>query len=171
VNSSSERRSLIIACVAGVVVLAVAGVSLAGLKRVDRREHCLWNLSRIGMVIIAAEPRKTAEWDRIGTGRLFFRDFEQWPGPPPFPFDPRWFCCPEVGKAVPGRIDYRGPAASIRELDKDEPVVADKPGNHGAGEGGNIVFRNGSSRSVPEADPAWARAAATTSDRENPIKP
>ena len=161
-NSSSDRKSIIVASVAGVLVLALAGVSLSSLKRVDRRELCLWNLSRIGMVVIAAESRKAAEWDRIGTGRLFFRDFERWPGPPPFTFDPRWFCCPEVGSAVAGRIDYRGPATSIRALNKDEPIVADISGNHGAGEGGNVVFRSGEAKSVSESDPAWTRAAAAT---------
>ena len=61
-----------------------------------------------------------------------------------------------------GRIDYRGPASPIRRMDRDDPIVADRPGNHGPGAGGNVVLRSGSVKTVPETDPAWGRAAATT---------
>ncbi|HEU4339633.1 MAG TPA: hypothetical protein VFS19_06155 [Planctomycetota bacterium] len=162
-NSSTERRSLILAVVIGIAVLAVAGVSVAGLRRVDRREQCLWNLSRVGMAVIAAEPANAAGWDRIGTGRRFFVDFADWPGPPPFPIDPRWFCCPQVGVVEVGRIDYRGPSLPLRGMDRNDPIAADRPGNHGSGEGGNVALRSGSVMSVSELDPAWTRAAATTS--------
>jgi len=47
-------------------------------------------------------------------------------------------------------------------MDRNDPVAADRPGNHGSGEGGNVVLRGGSVKSVPEADPAWVRAASTT---------
>jgi hypothetical protein len=163
VNPSAERRGVIAAAVAGAALIAVGVVALAGLRRVDRREQCLWQLSRVGMAVIAAEARDSAGWDRIGTGRRFFTDFAEWPGPPPFPIDPQWFCCPEVGPPAPGRIDYRGPSASLRGMDKNDPIAADRPGNHGAGEGGNVVLRGGSVKYVPESDPAWARAASTTS--------
>lgn len=159
------NRSLVVAISIGVVLVAVAFIAIAGLKKVDRRETCLWNLSRIGHVVIAAEARDAAGWDRISTGQKFFMDFMDWPGPPPFPIDPIWFCCPSVDKPRRGRIDYRGPSAPLRSLSKDDPVVADLPGNHGAGEGGNVCFRNGSVKSVPEADPAWTRAMATTDSR------
>jgi len=143
-------------------LIAVGAVALAGLKQVDRREQCLWQLSRVGMVVIAAEPRESAAWDRVGQGRRFFLDVADWPKPP-FPIDVRWFCCPEVGAPVVGRIDYRGPASPLRRMDRDDPIMADRPGNHGAGGGGNVVLRGGAARSVPEADPAWVRASTTTS--------
>src|SRR5688572_3175567 len=158
-----ERRGIIAVALAGVAVLAIVVVSLAGLRRVDRRETCLWNLSRVGLAVIASEPRAVEGWDRVGTGARFFQDFRDWPGPPPFPIEPAWFCCPEVGRPSPGRIDYRGPATPLRALDRNEPIVADRPGNHGAREGGNVVLRNGSVMTVSEADPAWSRAAVTTS--------
>jgi hypothetical protein len=161
-DPKSERRGLIAAGLAGVALLAVGVVALMGLKRVDRREMCLWNLSRIGLVVIAAEPLDAEGWDRIGTGRAFFMEFTGWPGPPPFPIDPVWFCCPEVGTPERGRIDYRGPAAPLRSMGKDDPIAADRLGNHGPGSGGNVVLRNGAVKSVPETDPAWSRAAATT---------
>lgn len=161
-DAKSERRSLIAAAGAGVVLLAVGGVALAGLRKVDRRETCLWNLSRVAMAVIAAEPRASEGWDKIGAGRKFFVDSPDWPGPPPFPMDPRWFCCPEVGRPAPGRIDYRGPAGPIRRMDREDPIVADRPGNHGAGNGGNVVLRNGAVKAVTEADPSWLRASSTT---------
>jgi hypothetical protein len=167
VNPKTERRSLITAVVIGVVLIALVGVSLAGLKRVDRRELCLWNLSRVGMAVIASEPRHAAGWDKIGTGPHFFREYADWPGPPPFTVDPRWFCCPEVGVPVPGRIDYRGPATALKGIDRNDPIAADRPGNHGPGQGGNVVLRTGAVKSVPETDSAWVRAASTTTDKGN----
>ena len=165
VSSPSDRRTLIVAGIIGVAVLAVAGIALAGIRASGRRETCLWNLSRIGLVVVGAEGQKAAGWDNIDPGRKFFLEFADWPGPPPFPIDPRWFCCPVVGPADPGRIDYRGPAAPIRGLGRDEPIAADKPGNHGAGAGGNVVFRSGMAKTVEESDPAWTRAAVTTTEK------
>jgi hypothetical protein len=165
VNPSSDRRTLIAAGVIGVAVLAVAGIALAGIRASGRRETCLWNLSRIGLVVVGAEGHKSAGWDAIDPGRRFFLEFADWPGPPSFPIDPRWFCCPVVAPADPGRIDYRGPAGPIRRLDRNEPIVADKPGNHGSGEGGNVVLRSGMAKSVTASDPAWTRAAVSTTDK------
>jgi hypothetical protein len=162
VHSKGGRGGLIAVGIAGVAVVAIAVVAITGLRRVDRRETCLWNLSRIGLAVIASEPRTVEGWDRIGTGHRFFQDFADWPGPPPFSIEPAWFCCPEVGRPAAGRIDYRGPASPIRRMDRHDPIVADRPGNHGPGAGGNVVLRSGSVKTVPETDPAWGRAAATT---------
>ena len=161
-HPKSERRGLIAVGVAGAAVLALVVVTIAGLRRVDRREMCLWNLSRVGLTVIASEPRAVEGWDKVGTGSRFFKDYGDWPGPPPFAIETAWFCCPQVGRPEPGRIDYRGPASPLRGMDRNDPIVADRPGNHGAGEGGNVVLRNGSVKSVTEADPAWGRAAVTT---------
>jgi hypothetical protein len=164
VESHSDRRTVIVAVVIGIAVLAVAGIALAGIRAHGRRETCLWNLSRIGLVVVAAEGQKAAGWDKIDPGRRFFLEFAEWPGPSPFPFDPRWFCCPVVAPADPGRIDYRGPAGPLRGMDRNDPIVADKPGNHGSGSGGNVVLRSGMAKSVEETDPSWTRAAVTTTE-------
>ena len=148
--------------VVGLAVAAVAVLAVSGLRRSNRQELCLWNLSRIGMSIVAAESH-AAGWERIGTGRRFFLEADRWPGVRPFPMESHWFCCPEVGPPEEGRIDYRGPAASLGRLDRDDPVAADRPGNHPRG--GNVVLRGGGVKSATDTDPAWLRAASTTTDR------
>ena len=164
-DASTERRSWILL---GVVILAALGIGaagLVGLNRAHHRETCLWQLSRMGIAVQASDPLHLGGWDRVGTGRRFFLDVANWPGPPPFPLDPRWFCCPEVGPPVVGRIDYRGPVKSYRQMDRDDVLVSDRPGNHGSGSGGNVLLKSGTVRYAPEADPAWVRAASTTTDR------
>jgi hypothetical protein len=167
VDVSTERRSWILLGVLLVAVVGVGAAGLVGLKRAHHRETCLWQLSRVGIAVQASDPLHLAGWDRVGTGRRFFLDVANWPGPPPFPIDPEWFCCPMVGAPLIGRIDYRGPAKDFRRMDRDDVLVADRPGNHGSGSGGNVLLRSGTVRNAPEADPAWTRAVATTTDREN----
>lgn len=44
----------------------------------------------------------------------------------------------------------------------DDPVAADKEGNHGHGHGGNVLTKTGDARYVEESDPLWIRARITT---------
>ena len=148
------------------ILLAIIIVARVRLDRLARREECLWNLSRIGMTLQATLPHRLAAWEAVGTGRQFFLDAPNWPGPPPVPIEPRLFACPVVGRPAPGaaRVDYRGPARSLKQLEPGDPVAADRPGNHGAGEGGNVVLRDGTWIAVGELEAAWVRAAQTTTD-------
>ena len=67
------------------------------------------------------------------------------------------------GGGAAGTTDYRGPAENVNTYADGDPVGADKIGNHGAGEGGNILRKSGDIMSVAETDPLWVNAAAKTS--------
>jgi hypothetical protein len=164
VGTFLDRRSLLVGGVAGVVLLALVVAAWVRLDRVRRREECLWNLSRIGMTLQSTLPHRLSGWDGVGTGRQFFLDAPNWPGPPPVPIGPELFVCPVLGKPGKPRVDYRGPAKMLKQLEPGDPVVADRPGNHGSGEGGNVVLRNGSWIVAGELDAAWVRAGQTTTD-------
>jgi hypothetical protein len=45
-----------------------------------------------------------------------------------------------------------------------DPIIADRPGNHGPGQGGNVVLLRGEIYACPENHALWSRAAQTTSD-------
>jgi len=164
VASFFDRRSLLVGALAAVVLVAFLIVTRVRLNRLARREECLWNLSRIGMTLQATLPQRLSGWDAVGTGRQFFLDAPTWPGPTPVPIGPEIFACPVLGKPEKLRIDYRGPARTLRQLEPGDPVAADRAGNHGAGEGGSVVLRDGSWMAAGEENPAWVRAAQTTTD-------
>lgn len=43
-----------------------------------------------------------------------------------------------------------------------DPIGVDRIGNHGEGEGGNVLRKSGDVRTVEEDDPLWIRAGRTT---------
>jgi len=75
------------------------------------------------------------------------------------------FTCPESDDVPgPGRCSYRGPAFPIRTMSPEDPLAADKEGNHGRGQGGNILRKTGDVGSYEETDPLWIRARTTTKE-------
>jgi hypothetical protein len=46
----------------------------------------------------------------------------------------------------------------------DEPIFADRPGNHGPGKGGNVILKTGAISACAENDSLWSAAARSTSD-------
>ena len=68
-------------------------------------------------------------------------------------------------KATPpgsGATDYRGPNGNVNTFADGDPVGADKVGNHGANEGGNVVRKSGDVQTVSENDPIWIDASSKT---------
>ena len=53
---------------------------------------------------------------------------------------------------------------SINKLAPDDPIAADKEGNHGPGHGGIVMTKSGDVREVEESDPLWIRARITTKE-------
>jgi len=74
------------------------------------------------------------------------------------------FDCPlsEEGRRI--GLSYRGPCRDANRLKPDDPVGADREGNHGPGQGGNVLLKSGDVREVSESDPLWVRARETTMD-------
>ena len=58
--------------------------------------------------------------------------------------------------------DYRGPASDVNDLADGDAVGADIDGNHGRGEGGNVLTKSGDVQTATAEDPIWQRAAVTT---------
>jgi len=151
---------LLFAGAAGVLfVAALFLVFFLSMKRDSDEESCRINLTMIGMAIRDGELPSSPKWDAAGRGREFFANKDHWPRYHKMEFDP---CCPV--KNTRREIDYRGPAKLLRELKNDEPMAADRPGNHGAGKGGNVLLKTGQVYTVPETHALWAAAARTTSD-------
>jgi prepilin-type N-terminal cleavage/methylation domain-containing protein len=75
------------------------------------------------------------------------------------------FACPLEGNVNPaGASDYRGPVTNINSsavLDGD-PIGADKVGNHGPNEGGNVIRKSGDVLTVGTTDPMWTAASSKT---------
>ena len=146
----------------GAGVLFIASLFLIfflSMKKDSNEELCRINLTIIGMAIRDGELPSSTKWDAAGTGREFFANKDKWPRYQKMEFDP---CCPVKGTRK--EIDYRGPAKVLRELKNDEPMAADRPGNHGAGKGGNVLLKTGQAYTVLETHPLWSAAARTTSD-------
>jgi hypothetical protein len=159
----TDRKSwpvLLLAVGAGVLFLsAIALVFFVSMRRESNEELCRANLTVIGMAIRVGELPSSPKWDAAGRGRVFFANYKNWPSYQQREFDP---CCPVKGTRKD--IDYRGPARFLRELKNEEPMAADRLGNHGPGKGGNVLLKTGACYTVAENHALWAAAAQTTSD-------
>ncbi len=144
---------------AGVFLLGVMVAAFVSMKKASTDELCRGNLLAIYMTMRSGELFGSPHWDDAGTGREFLARRDRWPTRQMRPLD---LSCPVRGRS-PG-IDFRGPARKLRELKPDEPILADRPGNHGAGRGGNVALKSGQILGVPEDHVLWQRAAQTTSD-------
>lgn len=71
------------------------------------------------------------------------------------------FRCPVRGGAEPG-IDYRGPRFDMNELADGDVIGADKVGNHGEDQGGNVILKSGEVRIVDRTDLYWHAASFAT---------
>jgi hypothetical protein len=66
------------------------------------------------------------------------------------------FFCPLSGEQVrPGYCSYLGPFKGICLADGREIMAAERPGNHGPGEGGNVITKTGDIFYAPASDPVW----------------
>jgi hypothetical protein len=75
------------------------------------------------------------------------------------------FFCPLSGDEIrPNETSYRGPSRNIYKFDEKDPIAGDREGNHGTGEGGNLLTQTGDVSEYPEVDPLWIRARVTTKE-------
>ncbi len=145
--------------VAALFLLAVLLVSFASVRRKADYEMCSGNLRVLYMAVRSGDLLDAPGWDKTATGRAFFAFPDRWPGRQKREFS---LACPVKG--TNDDIDYRGPATSLRQMKDGDPIIADRPGNHGPGEGGNVVMLRGEIYACPESHPLWLRAARTTAD-------
>jgi hypothetical protein len=143
----------------GLAVLAILIVSFVSMRRESNLELCGAHLLMIYRSIRTGELLDSPRWDAAGTGRAFLTNAAAWPTRQPIPFE-AW--CPVRGPS--GDVDYRGPARPLRLLSNQDPILADRPGNHGPGKGGNVMLKTGAVSPARPSDPLWERAAQTTAD-------
>ena len=167
--------------VLGAVLLAAAtGVLVSlyvGSRTRGREAWCRNNLRHLGTLSWnnreQIDPSRTGRdfWQAVREAQ--FRDVRgKWRD-----INPDQFVCPvlatTVSKVEDARtIDYRGPVKvreQFRETPKDEPIGADRPGNHASG--GFVLRLDTSVQDVPrlverakEGDPLWGAAAAALKD-------
>jgi len=75
------------------------------------------------------------------------------------------YACALEGNANPaGASDYRGPTVNVNSaaVGDGDIIGADKVGNHGPNDGGNVIRRSGDVLTVGIADPMWTAAASQT---------
>jgi len=72
--------------------------------------------------------------------------------------------CPMEGSPNAGTVDYRGPAMFVGVLADGDAVGADKVGNHGSSEGGNVLRKSGDVQTCSESDRLWRSAGSTTTE-------
>ena len=170
------------------LLLAGAAVAVLAVLFVNAREraltaHCRNNLRHLGRLFVnnwqEVDPElkgrafwqevRKAQWTNVRTG-----EWINYPSPDPF-------VCPVYGRTVSDpksaqAIDYRGPRRvheELRETPREEPVGADRPGNHPGG-GGHVLRLDTSvgetGRIVPlldaagPNDPMWSAANQVLSD-------
>lgn len=166
--------------VAAVIVAAATGVlvSLYSSARTRGREAwCRNNLRHLGTLAWnnreAIDPARTGRdfWQAVREAQ--FRDVRgKWREINPDPF-----ACPVLGTTVsnvekPDSIGYRGPMKvrdNFRETPKDEPIGADRIGNHSSG--GFVLRLDTSVQEIPrlvdrakDDDPLWKAAASALKD-------
>ena len=148
--------------VGGVLALGLVGVlasAFVGMKKRSDIEMCAVNLRTIYTAIRAGEHPGSPKWNDAGTGRAFLANSKAWPTHAERPLD---LNCPVKGPSA--QIDYRGPARVLPLMQTDEPILSDRPGNHGPGEACWVVLKTGALQACLENDPLWAAAARSTSD-------
>lgn len=162
----------VLAAAAGILVALYAGARTRG-----REAWCRNNLRHLGTLAWnnreSIDPARTGRdyWQAVREAQ--FRDVRgKWREINPDPF-----VCPVLGTTASGvqdpkSIDYRGPAKireNFRETPKDEPIGADRAGNHSSG--GWVLRLDTSVQDIPrvvdrakDGDALWAAAAAALRD-------
>ncbi len=163
VDSAAPGRTSPAALVAtAALALAAAAVVLVFFVSARKRsnyELCRGNLILVAIALRGGDPLDAPSWDEVPRGRAFLQGRHRWPMRQRRDLDLR---CPVKGGG--SEIDYRGPARPLRQIGSDEPVCADRRGNHGPGMGGNVLLKSGEVLTAAENDDIWRAADLTTCD-------
>ena len=127
-----------------------------------RRVACANNLSRLYRLASVYASTHRGEWPATGEDPWLLLARTKPPLIEPEQIDV--LHCPVRGEAaVAGRTDYRGPKVPWTQLGAGDPVAADKDGNHGKNEAGNILLKDGSLIEARPQDPIWRQCASKLS--------
>ena len=70
------------------------------------------------------------------------------------------YSCPLATPAAAGDTNYAGPATDVNGFGDGDPVGRDIVGNHGSGEGGNVLRKSGDVQTVGQTDSMWTLATS-----------
>jgi hypothetical protein len=135
--------------VGGFLALGVlAALLLSAVARATHRAKvtsCASNLRQLWMMqnVYVAQFGGRMKSMPEQTGADFWRALSTTAPPLIDPTDADLFLCPVLGTSSLGECDYLGPAHPVTRLGGGDPVGADKPGNHGPREGGNVLRKTG----------------------------
>jgi len=150
------------------VVIVIIGIlaalllpQIVGAIRAARITACASNLRSLWQSQFNYQVANRTKSMPSETGCAFWLKLQS--GPKPLIDRYEVFFCPLAAEEVgPGGSSYLGPAMNVNKMDGDDPVGADKPGNHGLGEGGNVLFKQGDVSHYSESDPIWEEVMKKT---------
>lgn len=152
----------------GIIMLFLFALSLAAFmlifivdsRKRERREKCRMQLGQVYLALTFPPTGwEDTHWKETPPGPGFWPAWRDWSGPPRG-FLSEWLCCPVLDR--PEKIDYRAPVRAVNEMADDDPIVSDRPGNHGPDEGGNVLLKKGVVREAGKSEAIWKRASETT---------
>ena len=108
-------------------------------------EHNLMQLYKLGVVYSSTHK---GEWPEIAGEELWLSFTKT--TPPLIPPEHRSILfCPVLGEERETGTDYLGPKLPWKKLGPQDPLGGDKPGNHGEGESGCVLFKDGRVEEIP----------------------
>ena len=80
--------------------------------------------------------------------------------------DPSLLLCPMSGSGTPGQTSYRGPSGSAFTYKSYDPIICDRPGNHGKRVDVDMNWgaKSGDIYRIPADSPEWADVLEKTED-------
>lgn len=141
---------VIISILAGLLIPVITG-ALASTRRANCAHH-LKQLYAVGQLYATSHrgnwpPHKGEElWLSFQNGR-----------PPLLEEKHREICLCPVRQEPDriGEVDYRGPRLPWSKIRAVDPIAADKPGNHGEDQGGNVLLNDGSVHELGPDESVW----------------
>jgi hypothetical protein len=161
IHSNSAPAALMVGVVVAVVIVLgalVVAVSRPAMRR-STTTACMNNLSQLWKMqsVYASHFGGPMKLMSDQTGKEFWRALCTTQPPLIDPTVSDIFLCPVKGDSPEGGNDYRGPVRAVRHLNDSDPVGGDEPGNHDAGEGGNVLRKSGDVLEIRE--PEWSALA------------
>ena len=150
------------------VVIVIIGILMALLlpaivKAIHETKvrSCANNLKQFYSMLHVYGTKHRGNWP-TETGEAFWLKFQEMTPPLIDPSMMEIYYCHVLGDIRGlGSTDYRGPGGRVVDIGDGDPLGADKPDNHGQGEGGNVLRKSGDVQPYAESDTMWTTAAGS----------